>query len=268
MKKRMMIFLSCVLLFSISFISAGYSIDISGLKNDEYTIGEEMQIKVILLEDGNFVENEVDLILSDALNKKDISKKVFSNQIDSIKIDNDFPSGLWTIKAKYGDVEVTRDFLVGENSEVEFKIEGDELIIKNAGNVRYTKTLQITIGDKTNSYAQNIGIGEEKTLKLISPEGSYNIVVTDGVKTIRRENVQLHGTGNVVGAVNKDLVGYTGFAGADDLGNEDNERFISLSKLPLTVIFIGAVFVLIVLIVIERKLSKKESSLKRGKKSK
>jgi hypothetical protein len=47
--------------------------------------------------------------------------------------------------------------------------------------------LQITIGDKTNSYAQNIGIGEEKTLKLISPEGSYNIVVTDGVKTIRRE---------------------------------------------------------------------------------
>jgi hypothetical protein len=36
------------------------------------------------------LKNEVDLILSDALNKKDISKKVFSNQIDSIKIDNDF----------------------------------------------------------------------------------------------------------------------------------------------------------------------------------
>jgi len=181
---------------------------------------------------------------------------VSSNKEAKFLVENDFPSGLWTITASYLDAKVERNFLVGENSEVEFKIEGDELIIRNIGNVRYTKTLRIKIGSKENTYVQNIGVGEEKVLKLISPQGTYNIEVTDGKTTLKRENVQLYGSGNVVGAVSKDLVGYTGLAGVSGLDDED-ERFLSLDKLPLTLVFVGAVGVLAVLIIFERKLAKK-----------
>ena len=171
----------------------------------------------------------------------------------------DFLSGLWTITAKYLDYSVERTFLIGEKSEIQFLIEGDELIIRNTGNVRYTKPIKITIGTESRSYAQNIKAGGEKTLKLISAEGTYDIEITDGKTTIKRENVQLFGTGNVVGAIDKELVGYTGFAGADDPKNQDS-RFITLSKLPLSLVFVAAVGVLAALVFAERKIAKKKKS--------
>jgi hypothetical protein len=259
--KRMVSMLVIVLMFLVSFAAAQISLDVSGLKNEEYSVGEEITFKIILLDDKNFIERETEVILYDALKKTEISMIVKSGEDKSIKIDNKFPGGLWTIKAIYQENSVERTFLISENAEVEFIIQGDELIIKNTGNTRYTKTVQVKIGDKSNSYVQNIGVGDEKVLKLISPTGSYSIEITDGKSTIKRDNVQLHGTGNVVGAVDKNLIGYTGFAGANDLDPKNNERFISMDKLPLALIFIGGVFILIVLIIIERKLSKKQPSV-------
>ncbi|MFA5061354.1 MAG: hypothetical protein WC494_03500 [Candidatus Pacearchaeota archaeon] len=254
MRKIMFAFVVFIL---VGLGSAQYSIDISGLKAGDYSLGEEVSFKVILLEGEKFVDGVVSLVVQDALKKKEILINATANKETKFLVESDFPSGIWSITASYSDVEVERNFLVGENSEVEFKIEGDELIIRNIGNVRYTKTLKIKIGSNENTYVQNIGVGEEKVLKLVSPEGTYNIEVTDGKTTLRRENVQLYGSGNVVGAVNKELVGYTGLAGVGGLEDEEDERFLSLDKLPLALIFVGAVGVLAVLIIFERKLAKK-----------
>ncbi len=249
--------LLAVVLIIASFCSSQYSIEISGLKTEEYSIGEEISFKVILLEEEKLIDKEIPILMQDALKNKEIIKTIYSNQKTKIKIESDFPSGVWSIIATYSDAIVERNFLIGENFEVEFSIEGDELKIKNIGNVRYTKTLQIKIGDKTNTYVQNIGIGKEKVLKLISPKGVYNIEITDGKTTLKRENIQLYGTGNVVGAIDKNLIGYTGLAGVGKLDSSENERFLSLSKLPLALIFIGAVGILVILVIIERQLAKK-----------
>ncbi len=234
-----------------------YSIDISGLSSEEYNIGEEITFKVILLDGKVSMNQQVDYKISDVLNKKEIIGQANSNEDISVKVEEDFLSGLWIIVANYSDSEVERTFLVGEKSEVQFIIQEDELIIRNIGNVRYTKAIQIIIGTETNTYAQNIRAGDEKILKLISADGIYNIEVTDGTTTIKRENVQLFGTGNVVGAVDSDLVGYTGFAGVSDPTNEDNQ-FISLKKLPLSLVFILAVGILTALVFVERRLAKKK----------
>lgn len=219
-------------------------------------IGEEMNLKVILLKGEDLVKGRVNILFMDALGKKRIRKVVEANENFKLKIEPDFPSGLWKMKVKYNDVEVERSFVVGENSDVEFILEGDELIIRNTGNVRYTRTVQIKIGDKVNSYVQNIGVGEEKHLKLISPKGTYDIEVTDGKKTLKRRGVKLFGTGNVIGAVDKNLVGYTGFAGAGDLRNVEDKPIL-LSKLPVSLVFIGAVVILGILVFFERKLARK-----------
>jgi hypothetical protein len=253
MKKTL---LTLSLLLTISLASATFSIDISGLKTEDYNPGEEATFKVILLENGNSVSKEVTYEITDALGKTKITGKTNSNEDTSIKIEKEFSSGIWTITANYQDSQVKRAFTISENQEVEFLIENDELIIRNTGNIRYTKTIQITIGTETNSYAQNIRAGNEKILKLISADGTYDIQITDGETSIKRENVQLFGVGNVVGAVDKELVGYTGFAGTTDPSSLE-DRPLSLKKLPLALIFIAAVGILIALVIIERRLTKK-----------
>jgi len=256
-RSGLLIVLSLVLLTTALVSAAEFSIDISGLQAEEYNPGENMTFKIILLENGIETQQQVDYILSDALQKKEVISATTSNEETTIKIENDFPSGIWTMTAIYGESEVTRSFNVGENQDVELRIEADSLIIENNGNTRYTKTIQIKIGDTTNSYIQNIKAGDIKVLKLISADGTYNIEVTDGINTIERKDVQLFGTGNVVGAIDEELVDYTGFAGADDLRKVD-DRMISLRKVPLSMIFIAAVGILAFLVIVERKLAKRK----------
>jgi len=267
------ILLLACLVISISFSSAEYSIDISGLKSTEYANGEAISLKVILLEDSKLINVPVELKLNDVLDKKIITRIVNSNEQVTIPIESDFRSGLWEVSASYsgastedsgdsGDIQksplesfVKRTFTITEHSDAEFLIDEDELIIRNNGNTRYTKTIQIKIGGVTNSYTQNIGVGEEKRLKLISPKGFYNIEVTDGKTILKRENIELFGTGNVIGAMDPELVGYTGFAGTTDPSKLKDSQ-TSIGRLPVVVVFIIAVFVLAALVLVERKLSK------------
>jgi len=233
-----------------------YSIDIAGIQSEEYAVGTDMELEVLLLEGTALIDGTTTLTLEDALKKKQVTHTVPSNTRVRIPIEADFTGGLWTITAQYQDATVERDFVVGENQEVSFKIDGDELIITNVGNSRYTRTIEITIGDVSNSYAQNLGAGEEKRLTLISPEGQYDLIVTDGKTTLKKQNIQLFGTGNVIGAVDTELVGYTGFAGADDVATA-RDKGVNLSKLPLSLTFIAAIFILGILVFAERKLAKK-----------
>jgi len=257
--KKLLITFSLIL-FSIALVSAQqFSIDISGLNAEKYNPSENITFKIILLEDGKEIQKQVTYTLNDALNKKEVTGQTNSNEETSLKIENNFPSGLWTIKAKYQDSEVSRGFNIKENQKVELLIEGDTLIIRNKGNTRYTKTIQITIGSETNSYSQNIKAGTEKKLKLISKDGTYNIEVTDGETTIKREAVQLFGVGNVVGAIDEELVGYTGFAGVENV-NDPSNKTASLKKLPLAMIFVAAVGILAALIIVERKMAKRKKN--------
>jgi len=247
-----------LLIFFMSFAaSQEFSIDISGLSNEEYNPGTELTFKIILLEDGIQAKKQVNYKIN-GLNKKEIAGTTNSDEETTIKIENDFQGGIWEIEANYLDTQVKRTFLVGENSEIEFLIKNDELIIKNIGNTHYSKTIQVKIGNEVNTYKQNIKVGGQKILKLISINGKYDIKVTDGKTTIEKKDVQLFGTGNIVGAVDKNLIGYTGFAGVNE-PEKLGERKISLDKLPLSLIFITAVIILAVMTFIERKLSKKNT---------
>ena len=84
------------------------------------------------------------------------------------------------------------------------------------------------------------------------------VQVTDGETSIKKENVQLFGTGNVIGAVDKELYGYTGFVGANEPTSLE-DRPSSLKKLPLALVFVAAVGILIALVFVERRLTKKQN---------
>ena len=118
--------------------------------------------------------------------------------------------------------------------------------------------INIVIGDQISTHTPNIKVGGQKEYLLTAPEGSYDIVVKgdEGEVLFSKKNVDLVGTGNVVGAVDENFVGYAGFGGADDPDALD-DRFISLKRLPIALVFIGAVFGLGILLLIERKIRKK-----------
>ena len=120
--KRVFLLFAFLVLCS-SFVLADYSIDISGLSSDEYELGENIDFSVVLLDGDTFVDEEVTVIISDALGKKEVSKTVVANQDSFIRIGEDFPSGLWHITASVGDVSVERPFTVSANLVVEFLIE-------------------------------------------------------------------------------------------------------------------------------------------------
>ena len=251
-------FIFCfILVLSISFAIAEYSIDISGLKG-EYSIGEEITYEVLLLEDGSPVTENVSIIFESNIGKDKLELKVKSNEENSLIVEKDFAVLGWSVTASYLNKSVKRSFSIKESSEVEFLIEGDKLIIRNKGNVRYTRDVQITIGDVTESYTQNIPVNEEKSLRLIAPQGSYDIKITDGKNTFSKNNVQLSSpiTGNAIGAMNEDL-SVTGFLGGPTDPDALEKSLNPVRNYIVVITFIGAVFGLAVLLLIERKLRKK-----------
>ena len=254
MEKWGTFFIICVLLVvSIAFVSAEYSIDISGLK-ESYSIGEEINYGVILLEDGNLLEGIVEVIFSDDLGISEIKLNVNSNEENALQVSENFSSLGWYVRAKYEDKEVKRPFMIQENSEVEFLWEDNKLIIKNKGNVRYTRTVQITIGDETESYVQNIPIGGQKVWMLVAPEGNYNIEVTDGTNTFTKKDVELTsiGTGNAIGAMGESQQ-ITGLLGGPIAPEKMDKAFIPTDKSYVAITFILAVFGLVILLFIERR---------------
>ena len=253
MRKSLLLGLTLVML--VGFVAAS-SIDVSVGSSEEYSIGSDVTFSVRLVDDnGVLISESIDVVLSDALEKKVIEMSVSSNEDVSVLIEDDFMSGVWNIKASYGEDVGRGIFNVAANSDVEFVIDGDELMIRNVGNVRYTKTVIITIAGEDYSYVQNIGVGEEKVLRLLVPEGSYDIKITDGEKSLTKSDIQLFGTGNVVDAIDPGLVGYVGLGGASD--PEDlGENFFSSDKTWLAVVFVAAIFGIGILFFIQKRVGK------------
>ena len=247
-KKIIFLFLALSIL---PFTLASYSLDISGLQSESYSVGDNLEFKIILLENQEKISDSVEILIYDIQETKKVQKTTSSDQQISVQLEENFPSGLWTIEVSYNNETVERTFTIKEKSSIEFNIEENKLIIKNNGNIRYQKTIQITIGDTKQSKTLNIPVNEQKEWQLVAPKGTYDIHITDGENTFTKKNIQLVGTGNVIGAIDENLIGYSGFGSALAAGDIENQ-FISLNKVPMALVFVLVVFGLGILIGIER----------------
>ncbi len=240
-----------ILLFGLSLtVAQEYALDI---KTDKqfYISGENLTFTVLLLQDKTPIKDEVLVSISDYSGKNLINKTLISNDENYFFIDKDFISGYWEIEAFYKNKSVKRFFSLGEREEAEFSINNGKLIIKNTGNVPYTKNVHILIGEKAILQKQNIEVGESKEISLIAPEGSYNIQVSDGTKTMIRADISLHGTGNVIGALDEKLLDNSQSV-LGGIRDPSEETFSIAKHISPAFIFIGAVGALAVLIYFER----------------
>ena len=258
---RIKVIIFIVLLSATPVIAQDYSLDIS-IDKQIYSSGENVTFKVILLENTTPLSSSLSVTFSDVSEQKKITKEIIPNIEQKFYIEKDYASGYWKIETSYMNKTVRRFFSIGEREEAEFIIEGDKLIIKNIGNVPYTKTIQILIGDKVISQKQYIEIGDSKEIRLIAPEGDYNIQVSDGKNSISKTNIHLTGTGKVIGALDDNLANNQPLLGSSR--NPDEDGILSLRNFSVAWLFIGAVFGLAVLLFIERVIRRKRGSQAKG----
>ena len=209
MEKRGLLAVSLCLLISMLAFASAEKLDIVPIK-DTFSAGENIALKVSLLDiNNNPINSNIDIVLEDALKEVIIGKTIQTNTLVEVNLGENAPSGYWKIIAKYnqeGKEQLTSSaiFMVELNELARFEIKDNILTAINVGNTKYTKTIQIVIGETIGSKQLDLEVGESTSFRLIAPEGVYNIRVTDGKTTLTQSSVAL--TGNVIGILdNREL---------------------------------------------------------------
>jgi len=196
MKKEILFILICIIgLILISFVSAEkLSLQIERLNNDL------INFKITIYDDNNNkIDGESNYIIQDYYDSAVGFGKANSGDEISFKLPKNPSQGLWKINASYNGKSITELFNVGDIKRADIRLEKDNLIIENTGNVVYDNKILITIGDIQTSETVYLAIGEARKLKLTAPAGEYTVKVDDGTgdKNLVFNGVSL--TGNVIG---------------------------------------------------------------------
>ncbi|MFA4952890.1 MAG: hypothetical protein WC584_01565 [Candidatus Pacearchaeota archaeon] len=260
MTKKIILGFFCIIFLSSLVIAQNYKLEIS-LPKDVFEAGEKITLKVSLLDSANKpIDDNVNIILEDATKKSRIEKTIQSNQFVDIDLGENAPYGFWNIKATYQGIEANGLFSIGANELARFELKDDKLTITNIGNTKYSKTIQIIIGETTGIKNPELSIGESIFYRLVAPEGNYNIKVTDGKTTLTKAEVRLTGTGKVIGALDEragQTSGITGTLSPEE--NSEGELFSYVRNNKFTYIFVLVIFGAMILLAIERRYKKKAS---------
>jgi len=257
MKKRVIfLFLFVIMLTSLT-IAQEAKLEITPIK-ESYKSGENITIRISLLDSSNKpINTQISVILTDVEKRSTIKKTITSNKIESISLGKNAPSGFWEIIATYEGKEAKASLLVESNEEVKFSIEGDVLTITNVGNTFYEKEITIIIDDTIGKKNPSLDVGESASFRLIAPEGTYNIRVTDGTSSITQGGVSL--TGEVIGILDDRINKRTPITGVGPQELEGSSYYF-VKQNPLIYTFVVVVVGAAILLGIERHYRRKAKS--------
>ncbi len=258
MMKKSLAFLFFVVLLAVLVVAQTSKIEVSTTK-ESYLAGENVTVIVSLLDSqNNPVSGNVNLVFEDSEKKNRIEKTIEANKPVDVSLGENALAGYWKITASYKEndesvIESTTLFFIQTEELARFELSGDVLTITNTGNSRYSKNVQILIGESIGSKEVDLGIGESVSFRLIAPDGTYSVKVTDGKTSLTRSNVAL--TGNVIGILDERLNERTPLTvgispeNASDVYGFKNSTFVY--------IFVVAVLGAMILLAIERRYRRK-----------
>lgn len=187
-----------LLLIGVNFV---YAEEIGIEIDNNYAINGEVNF-IITLYDNNKqkIDREVQYSIKNYYKELVYNGKTISGEKINYKLPENAYQGPWEISAAYNGFEKKEIFNVGELKKIDIKIEADNLIVKNIGNIPYDNNIVIFIGENSQTARIYLDVGETKTIHLTAPNGKYNIKVsTDGVNENDIVFNEVSLTGNVVG---------------------------------------------------------------------
>lgn len=259
-KKRLIVFFASFIILLSIVVSA--TVDIQTPEN--LAAGEPLPIKVLIYDSqNNLISIPLEVIVEDSdKTTNPIITNINSNEQVSMDLGANPRAGAWTIKIKYTDpesnepVESTRIFIVSPKEEVNFEIQDDKLTITNNGNIRYSREIDIVIGNSVGTKLIDLNAGEKTTLRLIAPDGSYNIrIIVDGQTKLSQGGVSL--TGNVVGILDESVSGNSGVTGGPRADGEDQTFYETIKNKKYIYVFLLAIIGATILLAVERRYKKK-----------
>jgi len=172
--------------------------------------GENISFKVMLFDQvGEVVEGEASFVIEDSNGEILLQTLTKINQQEYFPIAKNATSGYYRIKAYSAGLDNEREFYVEENQEAEFRVVDGTLIVENIGNVDYTKAIQVKIGETLQVINDKIGLGEQKKYSVVAPDGNYDIMITDGIKSVLNEGLSLTGKAISVKEIEKSFFSKT-----------------------------------------------------------
>ncbi|MEK6875138.1 MAG: hypothetical protein AABX30_00455 [Nanoarchaeota archaeon] len=255
--KNVLIFLVYIVVLSLVVNAQASKINIELVPDDVFAAGENITFKISLYDENNIPLSEnVDVVIEDAEKMKHLEEKVLTKELVQIDLGELAPYGYWTIIAKYGNLQAKNTFSIEAEELAKFELNGDILTITNIGNIQYSKTVQIIIGNTIGIKEPRLDIGKKVEYRLIAPEGTYNIRITDGTTSISSSNIAL--TGEVIGILDEKIPERAGLTGGIKPDTADESfSWYYLKKSKFTYIFVLAVFGAAILLAIERRYAKK-----------
>ncbi len=252
--RRWLVLIFCIIFLSALTMAQGNKIEVSTIK-ESFQAGEKITFKVSLYDyENNLVDDEVSVLVEDAEKRVKLEKIVPSNKLVDIDLGENAPNGYWKITAKYQDIEATGLFYVETNELARFDLENDMLTVTNVGNTKYSKNIQIIIGDTIGVKKVELDVGEKIKFRLIAPDGTYNVKITDGKTSISKSGVVL--TGEVVGILDERLSERNPLTGGINPGGGDSGPF-NLRRSSFIYVFFVVVLGGIILLTIEKRVRKK-----------
>jgi hypothetical protein len=182
---------------TLSVKQTAKKIDIA-ISNQNVKPGESVIFKPIIYDQANdLVAGEVGLKFYDDKGELFFQKILNSGEEKEIYFETNSNAGYWSVEAAGLGLEARRDFYIEELKKASFNIGNGTLTIENIGNVPYKNTIQISIGEITETENLELEVGESKSFKLNAPDGNYKVSVNDGIENLKLDGVAL--TGDVIG---------------------------------------------------------------------
>lgn len=252
MKK--LVLLTLIVLLSEFVLSQSLVIDVV---NDNLQVEESLEFKVSVYEEGNLIDDEINVAVEDSEKKEKIERVVSSDELVKISLGDSPTPGYWKITAEYEGKRVSELFFVNENEKVRFELNNNILTVTNIGNTNYNKKVQIVIGDSLGYKEVELNVGESRDLRLIAPDGSYKVRITDGETTLIRSGVSL--TGRSIGILDERMSDKSPLTSGQG-GEKEGSFFDYSSSNPFVYVFLIVIFAAGILLVIERYFRKRYSS--------
>ncbi len=166
------------------------------LDKNTYMPGEDIKIKVLLYDQGNeLVEDNVLIQVYNPSNNKIYETTAAVNSEITYKISEFSDPGKYSIRSSSSNLEAENEFNLGSVKDLSITLNGQELLLKNIGNVKFDDVLEISAYKDGKTYIvrknTNLNPSEELILYLYKDLNSGTYTLEIPYKSLKFENVNI-----------------------------------------------------------------------------
>ena len=181
-----------VVSFNINQVASSIVMSLSNVEaipGEEFTMGVE-----VFDQSGKEMEGIVSVKIISPENEE-IEVAISAGEFSAFDFPVNATAGSWKVIAMFDEIGEEREFEMIKSSRMEFNISEGVLEIVCVGNWECNGSVDVQIGGENSKLDLKMDLGEIRKFSLRAPQGEYEVVVSDGEKSITQQVLL---TGNAI----------------------------------------------------------------------